>query len=195
MAQKQTIDQSKRILETALILADTAGWGAVTLKAVAKKSRIALNSVESLFPDVFALLTASLAQLELATLAEVKTRLDGSWRENLFEIIMTRLEISARHKNAYASLPTLLRQHPKYAAQSAKPFLKTMRHMLKLAEAPSAVLNPLSVTAFGVLYLTIVDGFLKDDTQDLSKTMALLDHRLVLFEKFAAYLQCKSHAA
>lgn len=195
MAQKQTIDQSKRILETALILADTAGWGAVTLKTVAKKSRIALNSVESLFPDVFALLTASLAQLELATLAEVKTRLDGTWRENLFEIIMTRLEISARHKNAYASLPSLLRQHPKYAAQQAKPFLKTMRNMLKLAETPTSLLNPLSVTAFGVLYLTVVDGFLKDDTQDLSKTMALLDHRLALFEKSAAYLQCKSHAA
>jgi AcrR family transcriptional regulator len=195
MAQKQTIDQSKRILETALILADTAGWGAVTLKAVAKKSRIALNIVESLFPDVFAVVTACLAQLEIATLAEVKTRLDGTWRENLFEIIMTRLEITARHQNAYASLPSLLRQHPKYAAQSAKPFLKTMRNMLTLAEAPAGLSNPLSVTAFGVLYLTVVDGFLKDDTQDQSKTMALLDQRLALFEKSAAYLQCKSHAA
>ncbi|MCE9508268.1 MAG: hypothetical protein K8R48_08180 [Alphaproteobacteria bacterium] len=129
-----------------------------------------------------------LQKLEEKTAQDVKARLGDSWRDNLFEIMMTRLDLAARHKKTYAAIPSTLGHEPQQIPKFARLFLKTMRRMLKLAKAPT---SPLHVAAFGVLYASVVNAFLNDNTKDHAKTMAALDKGLGMFEEFAGYLRCR----
>ena len=131
---------------------------------------------------------AMLRKLEAKTAHDVKERLGDQWRDNLFEILMTRLDLVSPDKKVYASIPSALRKEPKEIPKFAKLFFKTMHNLLKLAKAPA---QPHHTAAFSVLYATVVDTFLKDDTRDHAKTMAAIDKRLGLFEQFVNCDPCK----
>ncbi len=131
---------------------------------------------------------ALLKKIEEQTARDVKRRLGDNWRDNLFEIMMTRIDLAAPHKKTFAALPKEFRHDPKAIPEFARLFWRTMSRLLKLAKAPA---HPQHVAAFGVLYATIVDTFLKDTTRDHAKTMAALDKRLGLFEQFVDFASCK----
>jgi hypothetical protein len=101
---------------------------------------------------------------------------------------MTRVDLAAPHKKQFLALPAVFREDPKAIPRFARTYCGTMKRMLKLAEAPA---HPHHVAAFGVLYATVVDTFLKDTTRDHAKTMAALDKRLGWFEQFAGFSSCK----
>ncbi|MFH1158016.1 MAG: hypothetical protein V1721_03920 [Pseudomonadota bacterium] len=196
MAQKRKTDQSGLIVAAALELACESGWGGLTLKAVAKKAKLKPEAVTALFPDRWALLKRVLETLEKETACDVKDRLGNDWRDNLFEILMTRIDLAAPHKKAYASLPAAFRREPRALLEFAKLFFETMDKTLTLAGLPAGGLYPAHVAAFSVLSLSLVGAFLRDDAKDRSKIMATLDRRLGLFEKFVECTRCekvKSH--
>lgn len=132
-----------------------------------------------------------LEDIEEKTARAVEDRLDGSWRDNLFEIVMTRLDLATPHKKRFAALRSLFREDPKALPHFARTYCGTMKRILKLADAPS---QPHHVAAFSVLYATIIDTFLKDDTRDHAKTMAALDKRLGYFEQFVEFARCRKPA-
>lgn len=190
MAQKRKIDQSKLIVATALELACKSGWDCLTIKSVARKAKLKMKTVTDIFPDKWALLKRVLETLEKETARDVKGKLGDGWRDNLFEILMTRIDIAEPHKKAYASLPSAFRKEPEVIQEFMKLFFKTMDNMLDLAGVPTGGFYPIHVTAFSVLYLSLIEVFLKDDTKDHSKIMATLDHRLGLFEKLINRTSC-----
>lgn len=130
-------------------------------------------------------LSALLDQLERDTARTVKKNLGDNWRDNLFEILMTRFELAAKKKKDFSALPKAARKDP---LPFAKKFAKTMRNILKLAEAPA---SPLHLAAFSGIYLSLIDTFMKDDTKDLAKTMAAVDKRLGWFEQLVEMAPCK----
>ncbi len=130
---------------------------------------------------------ALLKKLEEKTTREVKNRLSDQWRDNLFEILMTRMDLVAPDKKAYAAIPAMLRKEPKAIPAFAKQFFRTMRNILKLAKAPA---SPPHIIGLSVLYASVVDIFIKDNAKDHAKTMAALDQRLGLFERFSDCISC-----
>ena len=64
--------------------------------------------------------TALLKKLEEKTARAVKGNLGDNWRDNLFEILMTRLELAAPHKKAYAAIPGALRREPREIQKFAR---------------------------------------------------------------------------
>lgn len=190
MAQKRKTDQTKLIARAALALAGKSGWGRLTPQAVARKARLKTETVTAVFPDKWALLKWVLKDISDKTDREVKSRLGDNWRDNLFELMMTRIDIAAPDKKAFASLPGAFRHEPKALPQFARIFWRTMAHMLKTAQVPGGPCHPAYVAAFGILYVSVVDTFLKDDTSDHAKTMAALDQRLGLFEQVVDFKVC-----
>ena len=191
MAQKRKTDQTKLIVKAALDLAGKSGWSGLTTKAVAKKARLKPDAVAAVFSDKWDILKYVLKDLELETDRAVKARLGDAWRDNLFEIMMTRLELAALHKKAFASLPDAFRKEPRAVVTFARTFWRTMAHMLKTASLPGSICQPAHVAAFGVLYASVIDAFLKDTTKDHSKTMAVLDQRLGWFQEFVEFSACR----
>jgi hypothetical protein len=129
-----------------------------------------------------------LKKIEEKTARDVQDRLGDNWRDNLFEIVMTRLDLAAPHKKQLAALKDKFREDPKAVPTFARTYYGTMKRILILADAPSL---PHHVAAFSVLYATIIDTFLKDDTRDHAKVMAALDKRLGYFEQFVNFAHCR----
>jgi hypothetical protein len=134
---------------------------------------------------------ALLKKIEEKATRDVKRRLGDNWRDNLFEIVMTRMELLAPHKKAFAALPAAFRRDPTALPKFARTFWRTMAQILKTAHVPGGLCQPAYVAAFGVLYLSIIDTFLKDPTKDHAKTMAALDQRLGVFEQVVDFSVCK----
>ncbi|MDE2337234.1 MAG: hypothetical protein KGL10_07970, partial [Alphaproteobacteria bacterium] len=53
-----------------------------------------------------------LEKIENETARAVKDNLTGDWRDNLFEIVMTRVDLAAPHKKLLARLPEFARSEP-----------------------------------------------------------------------------------
>ena len=135
---------------------------------------------------------ALLNKIEKETIKHTKGNIGEHWRDNLFEILMTRMEIAAKNKKDYSAITAELKKEPKEAPRFAKQLLHTMHNILILAKAPS---SPIHVIAITGLYVAIVDVFLRDDTKDLAKTMAAIDKRLEQFEKISEFLSNAKQAA
>lgn len=191
MAQKRKTEQSKLIAEAALALADRGGWGSLTFAAIARKGKVKQTDIEKKFSDIWDILAFVLQDLETETARTVDGYLGDSWRDNIMEILMTRFDIAARHRGAFSSLAKDLPKQPKALRRFARTFYDTMGRMLEKAGLPAAPLRPLQVAAFGALYVSIVDVWIKDDTRDQSKTMAAIDKRLGLFDSAMGFLSCK----
>ena len=190
MARKRKPDQSKLITTAALELACKSGWDSLTLKAVAKKAKLKTEDVTDIFSDKWEILKRILELLEKETARNVKSQLGENWRDNLFEILMTRSDLVAPHKKAYASLSAAFCKEPRAVPEFTKIFFKTADNMLVLAGIPSGGFYPVYVVAFGALYLSFIETFIRDDSKDSSKIMAKLDQRLRLFEKLVNRTQC-----
>ena len=133
-------------------------------------------------PDILQILK----KLEQDTAKDVKKRLGGTWRDNLFEILMTRFDLARPHKKLFSALFTS-RETPRLAPRLIRDFYGTMDRMLDLAGIPASLLSspcrPVAVTGFGALYLSLIPVWLEDDSKDHAKTMAAVDRRLGLFEQ------------
>lgn len=185
---RKTADIRPKVVAAALSLAATRGWDHVTIEDIAAESSIAQKSIAAIFDDIWDILGYVLQDIADKTKAEVEDYLTDDWRENTMEILMTRFDLAQDHRAAFKRLPRDLAKHPRTMRRLARRFYRTMRDILLLAGFPAEDLNPVTIGAFGVLYMSVVDTWSKDETPDMSRTMAAIDKRLGYFEHAAGYL-------
>lgn len=190
MAQKRKPDQTKKITEAALNLAGRRGWNAVTLASVARQAKVPLKTVQARFSDVWSVLDQVLDDMEAETNRHVDGYLTDNWRDNLLEILMTRFDIAQAHRAAFKALLPATRENPALIRRFMPRFYRTMDRMLFRAGAPRRFLQPVFVAGFGALYISIIDVWTKDDTADLTKTMAAIDKRLNIFQQAVEFSLC-----
>jgi AcrR family transcriptional regulator len=189
MAQKRKTDQTKLVTCAALGLACASGWDQVSLTSVAKKARMKEADVRRLFPDVWEILVAVLRDLDIRSAKEARGDPEASWRDNLFDLMMTRFDLMQENRAAYASIISSALCCPESLPRLAACFQDSIKGMLMHANAPS---SPLHVVAFGVLYHVVADTWRKDNTPDLAKTMAVVDKGLGVFEKCEAFMSFRA---
>lgn len=194
MAQKRKPDQSKTIAEAALSLAAKSGWEKLTLEDVAKKAKLPLKAIEAQFSDVWDILKWTLKKLDDDTRAAVEDHLGDDWRDNLAEIFMMRFELAQAHRAAYAKLPYAFLRHPDVAPRFARGFYQMLDRSLTLAGVAKKLCQPVCVLALGAVYLSLADVWLKDETPDMSRTMAAIDRRLDLYAQFVNFGKSKAAA-
>lgn len=191
MAQKRKPDQTKTVIDAALSLAGKHGWDGLALADIAKKAKVPLAKVEAQFGDGWDVLAAALKGLEKDTSAAVGDYLGDNWRDNLMEILMMRFELAQPHREAYAAIGPSALRHPQVVRRFAKNFYETLDRMLQEAGLHKKKCQPLFVAGFGAVYISLVDTWLRDVSEDLSKTMAAIDKRMTLFEQALGYLKAR----
>lgn len=198
MAQKRKQNQNKvkigprpKIAAATLVLAEKKGWPALAFSDIAKKAGLRTADIEKHFSDIWDILLWILGSIENEVEKEVSGYLGESWRDNLMEIIMTRLDIAGRNRKAFIHLARDLPQQPKALKRLSRPGLATMEKMMMLAGMPKNMVNPPSIAAFFCVYLSIVHSWTKDESAGNTKTMAAIDKRLGYYESLVEYLQCR----
>lgn len=178
MAKK--VDPADRIIDTALKLATEKRWRDISLAEIAVASKQPLSKVYPLFSSKRAILGAFMRRIDAAVLAaQDKEALEGSARDRLFDVLMHRFDALAPYKEAVGHILYDLGRDPLMSVCAIPQFARSMSCMLEAADLSAGGLRgAVRVDVLGVLYLATVRVWLRDNTEDLSHTMAALDRHL-----------------
>jgi len=189
------------VLDAFLALIAEKGFAEVTLRDVAAAADLGLADLYRLYPDKVALAAAFMARIDAAVLAGTPGQVDPeeTARDRLFDGMMRRYDALRPHRDALRALRRAGTRDPLLALALGPALRRSMGAMLEAASLSSEGLpGALRQNGLLAIHYAVSRVFDRDDTVDLSKTMAALDSRLKmaerwsqLFEKYAVSRQEK----
>jgi AcrR family transcriptional regulator len=179
---------SEAALDAFLSLVADKGFAAVTLRDVASAAGLGLADLYRLYPDKVALVGGFLARIDGEVLGRVPAETDPeeTARDRLFDILMQRYDALRPHRPALGAIRRAATSDPLLALALGPALRRSMAAMLEASGLPSEGL-PGALRQNGLLAIdyTVSRVFDRDETVDLSKTMAALDGRLKSAEKWS----------
>ncbi len=192
MAKKASPRQpnANRILDAALMLAAENRWRDVTMERIAGEAGASLARVYEFFPSKAAFLTRLMRRIDDQVLSgHDAADADEPKRERLLDVLMRRLDAMAPHRRAIASMLRDGGVDPLGAVCSLPTFAKSIAWSLEAAGiSASGLLGIARVKGLAAIHLTALRIWMKDETQDLSETMAYLDRNLRRAERLMAFM-------
>jgi ubiquinone biosynthesis protein COQ9 len=186
-------DFSKRskAVRAALELAEKRGWRDVTLLDIAQAAGMSLSDLRREFTCKNDIISAFQKEVDAEVLAKAKVAGEAqSPRDRLFDIIMTRFEVMAPHKQALKRISAYFCCRPGEAATLVCSSLASQYWMLAGAgaklEGPGGALR---VTGLAAIYGKVFQVWLDDPSPSLDKTMAALDKRLARGERWLSGME------
>lgn len=169
-----------RIIDAALALAARQGWRDTTLADIADEAGVTLAQLHDHFPGKGAIVTAFVRRVDTAVLAGTKAELASEPpRDRLFDVLMRRLDALGSHKDAVRAIVGAQMCDPVSLACGACRLAGSMRWMIEAARIPATgCRGRLRVKALTAGYACVLRTWLRDDSEELGKTMAALDRVL-----------------
>jgi len=170
----------------AFALAARTGWPSVSVIGAAREKDLPLDRARIRFADRNAIL------LRFGKLADAQALADapetGPVRERLFDLLMRRFDALQLHRAGVLALLHGLPADPATALLLAHATGRSMGWMLQAAGAPcSGVSGALSTHGLVAVWLYGLRAWQRDDSADLSGTMAALDRALNRAEQAAGW--------
>ena len=181
-------EPSDRALDAFLRLIAEKGFANVALREVAEASGLGVAELYRLYPDKVALAAAFMARIDAEVLAGVPRHSDPeeTARDRLFDTLMRRYDALRPHRAALAAIRRAATRDPLLAIALGPALRRSMSAMLESASLSSEGINgALRQNGLLAIHYTVSRVFDRDETGDLSKTMAALDGRLKMAEKWA----------
>lgn len=175
-------DVKKKAVEAALNLAVEQGWSEVSMSAIAVRAGIGLDVLHDYFEDRDDVLCHYGRMVDSAVIGAFQGQeLEGeSPRERLFDILMERFDVLNDHRDAVLEIMAAYRFDPKKGALALPHVARSMVWMMDLAGLhDDGWRGGVKILGLTALYLDIAFRvWSKDDSPDLTKTMAALDRAL-----------------
>jgi AcrR family transcriptional regulator len=175
------------IIDAALGLAGTKGWGRTSFADIADEAGLGVAELYRRFRSKGAILDAFVRHIDQATLDGVETgKDDSSPRDRLFDLFMRRFDALQPYKAGVAALARELPLHPLSALCTGARLCRSMAWIASVAGLPGG--GPLALVrakALAVVYLYAMRVWLRDESEDRAQTMAALDQALSRAEMFA----------
>jgi len=173
----ENLDQ---LIDAMLDMVATDGWSKVTLDAVALRAGVAPTAARAVCADRGALLDAYARRVDLAACADAQAGADPAGQyDELLDILMRRFEVLQTHREAVVRL---VREVPGDPITLLRRLPQSQRSFASLAAAAGYPDKCLSGVVFAkalsAVWLATQRDWLRDDTPDLSVTMASLDRNL-----------------
>ncbi len=172
-------DLPAKIIETAFALALERGWRDLSLAEIAESAGLSLSQVHGIYPSKAAILGGFGARVDAAMLAEAGEDMDLTARDRLFDVVMRRFDALQPHREA---LGAILQDQLGDPLAVCCGFSRLRRSMATTLEAAgissSGCRGVLRVKGLAAIYLSTLRVFLRDDSEDMAKTMAHLDKQL-----------------
>jgi AcrR family transcriptional regulator len=178
----------ERAVTAALELASRMGWDVITMTDIADKAHTNLAGLFEIFDDKSDILVAYGRRIDKAVLERAGDA-DPSVpeRDRLFDLLMERFDVLSEDREAVLSILKSFSSDPKQAVISLPHLGRSMAWMLEAAGIDtSGFKGAARVTGLAVVYLNALRHWSRDDSADLSKTMAALDKSLSRAERWAS---------
>ena len=184
MAKKA--DAGNRVIEAAMELAADAGWRKVTLAQIAERADLSLPDLYRDFASKDAILAGVSHRIDEAMLGEGAADPADSPRDRLFDLLMRRFDALQAHRPGLVAIAKDLRGDPLTSLALLPQLERSMGWTLEAAGlGSSGLLGAARVRVLGLVYLSVVQVWLKDETPDMASTMKALDGRLARVEQLA----------
>ena len=182
-APKSQKKQQAALHAAALSLAARHGWVDISVSEIYAAADILPPA--SADKTVWSLVADILASLDAQVDAEVADRLGGSWRDDLFELLMTRFEVMQPQRDAYSDIMPAALTRACHSGRTLTGRLTGMMHAtIEKAGVPvTGLRRHAAVVALAGIYLSLLEVWRQDDTPDMAKTMAAVDQRLGWFDE------------
>lgn len=164
------------------------GYADVVLRDVAEAAGLGLADLYRIYPDKAALAAAFMARIDAAVLAGTPTHSDPeeTARDRLFDAMMRRYDALRPYRQALGSIRRAATRDPMLALALGPALRRSMAAMLEAASVPSDGLSgAMRQNGLLAIHYAVSRIYDKDETTDLSKTMAALDNRLKMAERWA----------
>ena len=185
--QQAAKDIGERVIDATLELIVVHGWTRLTLAQISRTTGLSLEDLYREFPTKAAILSAFVRRIDTAMASAVDTdsEPEATARDRLFEVIMARFDALSPHKEAVRTLARDLRCDPITALGVAPSLRRSIQWMLECADLTSGGLRGLAHTnGLAAIYTRVFGTWLRDDSEDMAKTMASLDGQLARAESF-----------
>lgn len=165
------------LIRAAMARAETVGWRRVTIVEAARQAGLPLDEARERFPARATVL------LRLGLLADRAALVDegntGTVREQLFDMLMRRIDVLQQYRGGMQSVLRALPFDPALALLVSAATLDSMRWIGAAAGVDTAgFVGMLRAQGLVAVWLQTVRAWDKDDGEDLSSTMAALDKAL-----------------
>ena len=180
-------EASDKAIDAFLRLIAEKGYANVSLREVAEAAGLGVAELYRLHPDKAALIAAFMARIDGEVMAGTPRQSDPeeTARDRLFDVMMRRYDALRPHRAALASLRRAGLRDPLLALGLGPAVRRSMAAMLEAASLSSDGLNgALRQNGLLAIHYAVSRVFDRDETADLSKTMAALDGRLKTAERW-----------
>jgi len=178
-------DPKAALREALLRMVAAGGWRDLSYADIAKDAGLSLAAAYQAYPSKAAILTGIGRDIDARLFASLEEDpLDGSAKDRLFDLLMRRFDVLNEHREAYAALAWELPRTPIEAGCLMFQLRRSLAKMLEAAGlSASGLRGAVRIEGLGAIYACALRVWLKDETADLSKTMAELDKRLGQVER------------
>ena len=177
----------RALIAGAFAVAARDGWDAVSVAVAAREAGLALEQARARFPGRDAILMRFGRLADQIALADAPA--EGSPRERLFELLMRRFDALQDHRDGVRALLRALPSRPPLALLLAAATNFSMVWMLEAAGISSHGLGGLArAKGLMAVWLYALRAWDRDDSADLSGTMAALDRALTRAETIGTWL-------
>lgn len=169
-----------RLIDAMLDVLAADGWAAVSLEAAAARAGLSQAAAYGECADAGQLLDAWTRRVDVAACEGAEPGFDPQSRyDELLDVLMRRFEILQTRREVVARLARELPRDPGTLVRRLPQSLRSFAFLAGAAGYPeSGVRGALFAKALSAVWLATQRDWLRDETDDLSATMASLDRHL-----------------
>jgi ubiquinone biosynthesis protein COQ9 len=189
-AKTRVVDAAGALRGALLKLVETQGWRDLSLAEIAAEAGLPIAEAHAIYPSKAAILVGLVRELDEEILGSLAAEpLDGSAKDQLFDLLMRRFDALNRHRGAYLALIRELPTTPIEFGCMTGQVRRSLGLMLETAGLSASGLKGLvRVNGLMAIYASALRVWPRDDSADLAKTMAELDKRLGQAERLSGML-------
>lgn len=175
------------ICDAALVLANEHGWDAVTMDSIASEINISFGEVVGICPTRGRLTSLLIKRIDTAVMYSLRqANVSESIRNRLFDVLMMRFDVLQKDRIAYSGLIKTLMRNPDLLLCQAPHVIHAMALVLTASGVQVNGLKGFACTqALVVVYWSVLRVWIKDESSDMTQTMATLDKELARLESVA----------
>lgn len=182
MAIRKSLPEFSAVYEAGAQHLTDVGASKFSVCEIAEALNVTTDMLTPVFDDLYSFAASFGRFIDAAVVKDISasdSESEEPARDRMFEVLMSRFDALEPFKDAAKELGKAARRDPKLAGVIAMRLPQSMALMLSMAKVRAKGLRaPLQVAGLVGLWLQVARTWLKDDSEDLSKTMAALDKAL-----------------
>ena len=181
-------DKKFNLVKSSFNIIEKSGWKSFSLQKLSYAEKIPINEIKIFFKSEITILDefSKMIDIKVEKSFDYEEVTNTSVKDNLFELIMLRLEFMQPYRNALKNIKNSFKSDPLVAKSVAKNVMNSLDFYLELSNAfNDSFLDIFKKKSIFLIYTYIFMIWLEDESDELSKTMSELDKLLTFSEKIA----------